>query len=254
MTDNDHALAARLAASAGRHLVELRERDDRGDPRALGAAGDQSAHKLLVAELTEHRPEDTVVSEHGTAGPPRRAGGRTWIVDPLDGTREFGEPGRQDWAVHVALAEGEDLIAGAVALPARDVVLSTAEAPLSVGSGRNRPRIAVSRTRPPRFVEPLAEALGAVPVPLGSAGAKIAAVVLGDVDAYVHAGGQYEWDSAAPVAVARAAGMHASRLDGSPLRYNQPDPWLPDLVVCRPGLAESLLAELAELDLTEEGL
>ena len=251
MTDNDHVLAAALAASAGRHLVELRGGGDHADPKALGAAGDESAHKLLVAALTEHRPQDTVLSEHGTAGPPRGPGGRTWIVDPLDGSREFGEPGRQDWAVHVALAEGGYLIAGAVALPARDIVLSTADPPRHFDSGWGRPRIAVSRTRPPAFVEPLVAALEAVPVPLGSAGAKIAAVVLGDVDAYVHAGGQYEWDSAAPVAVARAAGMHASRLDGSELRYNRSDPWLPDLVVCRPALAEPLLAELARLDLED---
>ncbi|CAM02803.1 3'(2'),5'-bisphosphate nucleotidase [Saccharopolyspora erythraea NRRL 2338] len=248
MTDNDHVLAARLAEAAGRHLVDLRGRGDPADPKALGEAGDRGAHELLLAELTEQRPADTVLSEHGTAGPPRRADGRTWIVDPLDGTREFGERDRQDWAVHVALAQGRRLVAGAVALPARDVVLSTADPPRHFDSGGARPRIAVSRTRPPAFVETLTEALGAVTVPLGSAGAKIAAVVLGDVDAYVHAGGQYEWDSAAPIAVARAAGMHTSRLDGSELVYNRPDPWLPDLVVCRPALAEPLLAELARLE------
>ncbi|HYN95967.1 MAG TPA: inositol monophosphatase family protein, partial [Pilimelia sp.] len=176
---------------------------------------------------------------------------RVWIIDPRDGTREFAEAGRTDWAVHVALwTRTGGLAAGAVALPARDVVLSRDTAAAGAAAAAPRPagpvRVAVSRTRPPAFVTALVESIGGVAVPMGSAGVKVCAVVTGEVDAYVHGGGQYEWDSAAPVAVALGAGMHASRVDGSPLRYNQPNPRLPDLLVCRPELADSLLRAIAE--------
>lgn len=248
----DHDLAEELAVEAGRHLLALRADSDVSGGRALGTRGDQAAHELLLARLGEQRPADNVVSEHGVSGPSRPSGSRTWIVDPLDGTREFGEAGRSDWAVHVALAEGHRLVAGAVALPAREMVLSTTNLPQWTDGGERRLRIAVSRSRPPAFVSALATALDAETVPMGSAGVKITAVVRGEVDAYVHAGGQYEWDSAAPVAVARAAGMHTSRIDGSELVYNRIDPWLPDLVVCRPELANRLLAELSLLDLKQD--
>lgn len=172
-----------------------------------------------------------------------------WIVDPLDGTREFGEDGRSDWAVHVALWERGELTAGAVALPAQGRVLSTAPGGLDGARAGGRPadplRLLVSRSRPPEFVQRLAERLGAVLVPLGSAGAKAAAVIVGDADAYVHSGGQYEWDSAAPVAVARAAGLHASRVDGSRLEYNQASPALPDLLICPAEIAARLIEEVA---------
>ena len=174
----------------------------------------------------------------------RLSASRVWIVDPLDGTREFGEPGRRDWAVHVALWERGELVAGAVALPAQDRVLSTAEpppAPAEASAGDTPLRLLVSRSRPPEFVQRLADVLGAELVPLGSAGAKAAAVITGEADGYVHSGGQYEWDSAAPVAVALAAGMHASRLDGSRLLYNQAEPYLPDILMSPAGLAPSLL-------------
>lgn len=242
MSVDDHELAARLAQRAGRRLVELREeRASTSDPKALGAAGDAAAHELLVAELGEHRPDDPVLSEHGVSGPQREPGRRVWIVDPLDGTREYSEAGRADWAVHVALAEKHDVIAAAVALPAAGLVLGTGEPPKQPAHGIARPRIAVSRSRAPAFVRDVAEAIGAELVPMGSAGAKITAVVRGEVDAYLHDGGQYEWDSAAPVAVARAAGLHTSRLDGSGLVYDRADPWLPDLLVCRRELAAELL-------------
>jgi 3'(2'), 5'-bisphosphate nucleotidase len=201
-----------------------------------------------------------VLSEEGVDDPARLDAERVWIVDPLDGTREFGEEGRADWAVHIGLwqrvadLDGDHgrqgrLVAGAVALPAQHRVLATDSAPpyppLSVQAAAGGPlRFAASRTRPPEFVTSLAEQMGAELIPMGSAGAKIAAVVDGDVDAYVHAGGQYEWDSAAPVSVATATGLHASRLDGSPLEYNRPNPRLPDLVVCRKDLAPRLLAAL----------
>ena len=171
--------------------------------------------------------------------------GRIWVVDPLDGTREFGEPGREDWAVHVALVVDEQAVAGAVALPARGVVLSTGAPPTVAPSEPAPPRVVVSRTRPPAFAEAFARALGGELVPMGSAGAKTAAVVLGEADVFVHAGGQHAWDTAAPVAVALAAGAHVSRIDGSPVRFDCADPWTPDLLVCRPSLREAALAVLA---------
>jgi 3'(2'), 5'-bisphosphate nucleotidase len=184
-----------------------------------------------------------VLSEEGERA--TEGGGRTWVVDPLDGTREFGEPGREDWAVHVALVVDEQAVAAAVALPARGVVLSTG-APSSLPPPERRPpRILVSRTRPPAFAAGFAEALAGELVPLGSAGAKTAAVVGGEAEVYVHAGGQHAWDTAAPVAVALAAGLHVSRLDGSPVRFDCADPWTPDLLVCRPSLREAALTVLA---------
>ncbi len=244
MLSDDHRLAARLAAEAGELLLALRASS--GDPDELRKAGDRRSHEFLAAELARHRPDDAVLSEEGRDDPARRRAGRVWIVDPLDGTREFGEPGRTDWAVHVALWERGALTAGAVALPAQGQVLSTAEPPPAPPEpAPDRPvRVLVSRTRPPAFLTQLATYVPLEFVPLGSAGAKAAAVIRGDADAYLHSGGQYEWDSAAPVAVAQAAGLHASRLDGSALAYNQPDPWLPDILICPPGLATRLLAGL----------
>jgi 3'(2'), 5'-bisphosphate nucleotidase len=236
----DALLARELADEAGRLLVGLRASVGFADAAALRKAGDRASHELLMARLGELRPDDAVLSEEGADDPVRLRAGRVWIVDPLDGTREFAEEGRTDWAVHVALWSAGELVAGAVALPARGVTLAT-DSPPAVPRTSGRPRLAVSRTRPPAFVAGLAATLGAELVPMGSAGMKVAAVVLGEVDAYVHSGGQYEWDSAAPVAVARAAGLHTSRLDGAPLRYNQPDPLLPDLVVCAAPLAPAIL-------------
>jgi len=244
----DPELAHRLADAAGHLLVELRADPAWTDPAMLRAAGDRRSHELLVATLSAARPGDAVLSEEGVDDGNRLSADRVWIVDPLDGTREFGEEGRTDWAVHVALWQHGDLATGAIALPACGRVLDS-EHPTAKRPRRSaRLRIAVSRTRPPALVSSLASDLGAEIVPMGSAGAKIAAVVLGAVDAYVHAGGQYEWDSAAPVAVARAAGLHASRVDGSPLRYNAVDPLLPDLLVCRPELADDLLDAVRRAD------
>ena len=243
MTSDDDRLAAELAEQAGSLLLGLRAGG--GDPGGLRKAGDRLSHEFLSAELAARRPGDAVLSEEGRDNPARLSADRVWIVDPLDGTREFGEPGRTDWAVHVALWERGALTAGAVALPAQGQVLSTTAPPVVPAANGARPdgklRITVSRTRPPAFVERLSEETDVTLVPMGSAGAKAAAVMLGEVDAYVHAGGQYEWDSAAPAAVALAAGLHASRLDGSALRYNQPDPLLPDILICPVGLAGSLL-------------
>ena len=240
MTDDDR-LAAELAEQAGKLLLDLRA--EGGDPGDLRKKGDRLSHEFLAAELAARRPGDAVLSEEGRDDMARLAAGRVWIVDPLDGTREFGEPGRTDWAVHVALWERGALTAGAVALPAQGQVLATTAPPVvpAVNGSEGPLRVVVSRTRPPAFLERLSQEMSVTLVPLGSAGAKAAAVLRGEADAYIHAGGQYEWDSAAPAAVALAAGLHASRLDGSALRYNQPDPVLPDILICPVALAESLL-------------
>jgi 3'(2'), 5'-bisphosphate nucleotidase len=236
---DDHALAAWLATTAGHRLLEVRESGLVG--RELKDAGDQEAHELLVRLLAQHRPNDAVLSEEGMDDKARLRSRRVWIVDPLDGTREFSEIPREDWAVHVALWEDGELTAGAVAQPALGETFHTGEPPFVPPRTSERPRIAVSRTRPPAFVEALAQEMGADLVPMGSAGVKVISVVRDVTDAYVHAGGQYEWDNAAPVAVARAAGLFCSRVDGSELRYNQDDVSLPDLVVCRPELSEEIL-------------
>jgi 3'(2'), 5'-bisphosphate nucleotidase len=238
---SDHRDAERYARSAGELLVALRN-DDSRSPWSLGDAGDALANRHLLDLLNAEHPDDRVLSEESADDRRRLDADRVWIIDPLDGTREFTEPGRNDWAVHVALWERErGLTAAAVALPALDIVLSTAEPPSVPFANGRPPRIIVSRSRAPAVARQVAAALDGELVYLGSAGAKAMAVVLGHVDAYVHAGGQYEWDSAAPAAVALAAGLHASRLDGTPLAYNQASPWLPDLVVCRPELADDIL-------------
>ncbi|MBO3732540.1 3'(2'),5'-bisphosphate nucleotidase CysQ [Glycomyces niveus] len=239
----DVAFAAELATGAGELLLKLREEMGFADPKALKAAGDNRANDYLLGRVAAERPGDAVLSEEGKGeagriGTERLSADRVWIIDPLDGTREYSEAGRDDWAVHVALWErGHGLTASAVALPAQGVTLRTDEVYAVPAPREGKPRIAVSRTRPPAEAEAVAAALGAELVPMGSAGAKVMAVVAGTVDAYVHAGGQFEWDSAAPVGVALASGWHATRIDGAPLRYNNADPYLPDLLVCRPDLA-----------------
>ena len=242
----DHELAHALAGSAGQVLLRVRT-GAFPDAGALKNAGDAASHEHLVARLGEERAGDAVLSEEGADDAARLAADRVWIIDPLDGTREFSELDRSDWAVHVALWERGVLTAGAVAIPAEGLTLSTGEVPVVPDAVDGPVRLAVSRSRPPALVQELAARLDGELVPMGSAGVKAMAVVRGQADAYVHGGGQYEWDSAAPVAVARAAGLHTSRLDGSPLEYNRADPWLPDLLICRPELADRLLAVLAEL-------
>lgn len=236
---SDDDLARDLAAEAGRRLLGLRSGG--GSVAGLRAMGDRMSHDFLAAELARARPADALLSEEGRDDPARLTAGRVWIVDPLDGTREFGEQGRTDWAVHVALWQRGRLAAGAVALPAQGRVLSTAEPPPPPVPVGGPLRLVVSRSRPPEFAAEVAAAVGATVTPLGSAGAKAAAVIAGEADAYLHDGGQHEWDSAAPVAVALATGLHASRLDGGPLAYNRPDPWLPDLLICPVPLAGTLL-------------
>ena len=246
----DHQLAAALAEEAGELLVDLRvQLVTRGvDLKVLKDEGDRQAHELLMAGLADRvAAGDAVLSEEGKDDPVRLGAERVWIIDPLDGTREFGEPPRSDWAVHVALVTGDGVpLAGAVALPALGMTLSTAEPLPGPPPMPATPRIIVSRSRPPAAATYLAERLGGTLVEMGSAGAKAMAVLRGDADIYAHSGGQYEWDSCAPVAVALAAGLHASRIDGSPLVYNRAEPYMPDLLICRHELAETALAALAD--------
>ena len=239
---SDARLAAELAGAAGARLLDIRAAG--GD----GARGDREANLLLLDRLAGERPADAVLSEESPDDRSRLQSERVWIIDPLDGTREFAMPGREDWAVHVALWQaGTGIAAAAVSLPARGEVYASDQPPPASGAGRQpgRPRIVVSDSRAPAVAAIVAQDLNADLTRLGSAGAKTMAVVRGDADAYLHAGGQWEWDSAAPVGVALAAGLHASRLDGSPLAYNQPHPYVPDLLVCQTWWAEALLAAVA---------
>lgn len=244
---DDATLAADLAAEAGRLLLDVQQNstaEERGT-KQLKDRGDAASQQYLAEALTERAPDDAVLSEEASDDLARLDAERVWIIDPLDGTREFSEC-REDWAVHVALWSKGDLAAGAVALPGLDVVLTSADT-APAWERPERVRLAVSRTRATELVQALADELDAELVPMGSAGYKVSAVIRGEVDAYVHTGGQYEWDSAAPVAVARAAGLYTSRVDGSPLTYNHENPYLPDLVVCNPLIADDLMRRLSTL-------
>jgi len=240
----DAALAAHLAQVAGALLLTVRDSDIFG-PKALGDAGDATANEFLCHALRAARPDDAVLSEEEKDNLARLDHGRVWIVDPVDGTREYGER-RADWAVHVGLAVDGVASVGAVALPGAGLVLRS-DTPLVVPPASGRLRLVVSRTRPAREAVAVAGALGGDLIPMGSAGAKAMAVVLGQADIYLHTGGQYEWDSCAPVAVALAHGLHASRVDGSPLVYNQRDTYMPDLLICRKEHADLVLKTLAQL-------
>lgn len=241
MSMTDAELAAHLAEQAGRILIQVRE-SGMFSPKALGKAGDQTANQFLVHALREQRPDDGLLSEEEKDNPDRLTKSRVWIVDPVDGTREYGEE-RADWAVHVALAIDGVPAIGAVALPGLGIVLRT-DRPTPVPPAPEPLRMVVSRTRPAPQALAVAEKLGAVLVDMGSAGAKAMAVIRGEVDIYLHSGGQYEWDSCAPAAVALAHGLHASRIDGSPLLYNQADVYMPDLLICRKEHADRVLSAL----------
>lgn len=246
---DDHALAASVATETGTLLVEVRDRlfSSGAGTWEVRDTGDSEAHRHIVSRLAEARPDDAILSEEGRDDLARLSADRVWIVDPLDGTREYSEPGRSDWAVHVALVENGVPTAGAVALPAVGQTLCTDPEPSLPAPHDGQPRLVVSRSRPPAAAVIVAQALDAELMTLGSAGAKAMAVVLGMADIYAHSGGQFEWDSCAPVAVARAAGLHASRCDGSELEYNFADPWLPDLLICRPEFAEDALEALRQV-------
>ncbi|WP_133366439.1 3'(2'),5'-bisphosphate nucleotidase CysQ [Qipengyuania sediminis] len=238
----DAQLAAQLAEEAGRLLLAIRARGQHCG-KALGQAGDEAANAMLVSALRDLRPDDGLLSEEERDSAARLGQSRVWIIDPLDGTREFAE-GRADWAVHVALAIDGIAAVGAVALPALGQ-LFVSDRPIVRAPAPPRPRMVVSRTRPPAEAQCVAQALTAKLVPMGSAGAKAMAVVRGDAEIYLHAGGQHQWDNCAPVAVAAAQGLFCSRLDGSPLVYNAAGTLVPDLLICDPALAESVLALLA---------
>lgn len=250
----DQELAEELASAAGALLLDVRERAfAAGEPsgKALGQAGDRRSDDLILGRLAQQRPDDRVLSEESVDDRARLTADRVWIIDPLDGSREYGMPGRTDWAVHVALWErGQGITCAAVALPALGTVIGTSSS--AAGGVLHSPvRALVSDSRPPAFMPELCRRLGMEAAPMGSAGAKAMAVVRGEADAYVHAGGQWEWDSAAPVGVALALGLHATRIDGSPLEYNLPEPYLPDLLICRSEIAAEILSGIAEL--TAEG-
>ncbi|MDO9367480.1 MAG: 3'(2'),5'-bisphosphate nucleotidase CysQ [Sphingopyxis sp.] len=243
MAESDDQLAERLAEAAGAILLDLRGQGGL-DGKALGQAGDEQANALLCREIRAARPADALLSEEEKDNPARCGQSRVWIVDPLDGTREYGE-GRDDWAVHVALAVDGVATVGAVALPGLGMTL-TSGAPRSLQRPNSPLRMLVSRTRPAAEAVYVADRICAALLPMGSAGAKAMAVVRGEADIYLHTGGQYEWDNCAPVAVAQAAGLHVSRVDGSPIRYNNADTYLPDLLICREELAEDVLRFAAE--------
>lgn len=238
---DDSALAAHLAEIAGKLLLQVR---DSGllSLKTLGKAGDQTANQFLIHAITEQRPDDGLLSEESKDTDARLSKSRVWIIDPVDGTREYGE-GRTDWAVHVALAIDGAPVIGAVALPGLGVVLRS-DQPMEIPPAPKKLRMVVSRTRPAAEALTVANALGAECIPMGSAGAKAMAVVRGEADIYLHNGGQYEWDSCAPAAVAAAFGLHVSRIDGSPLVYNQVDTYIPDLLICRKEHAQSVLDAL----------
>lgn len=247
MTDAE--LAAELAREAGELLLDLRAKllAQGVTGKALGIEGDQAANRLLCDRIVAQRPDDGLLSEEEKDNPQRLDRSRVWIIDPVDGTREYGEQ-RADWAVHVALAiDGRPTI-GAVALPGfgQQGVVLRSDAPKGLKTSQTPPRMLVSRTRPAAEALSVAEALGAELVPMGSAGAKAMAVVMGDAEIYLHSGGQYEWDNCAPVAVAQAHGLHCSRIDGSPLLYNQADVYMPDLLICREEWAEPVLNLIKE--------
>ena len=241
---NDAELAAHLAESAGKLLLQVRAAGLFSD-KALGKAGDATANQFLVHALRETRPNDGLLSEEMKDDGTRLAQHRVWIIDPVDGTREYGE-GRADWAVHVALAIDRIATIGAVGLPGASVVMRS-DRPSPLPRAGTPLRMVVSRTRPAKEAVEVAERLGAELVPMGSSGAKAMAIIRGEADIYLHSGGQYEWDSAAPVAVAQAHGLHCSRIAGSALKYNNQNVYLPDLLISRKDHAQSVLRLLQEM-------
>lgn len=238
---HDGELAAQMAVAAGKILIEVRD-SSLVTGKALGKTGDMTANAFLMGAIAQMRPDDGVLSEESADDKSRLEKSRVWVIDPVDGTREYGDA-RTDWAVHVGLAIDGVAEIGAVALPGLGLVLRS-DAPPKLPPINTPPRMVVSRTRPAAEAVAVTELIGGELVPMGSAGAKAMAVVRGEADVYLHSGGQYEWDSCAPVAVAKAAGLHTSRMDGRPLRYNEDNTYLPDLLICRPEITDQVQAAI----------
>ena len=246
MSETDQQLASRVATEAGAMLVELRDElvAEGIHYWDLKDEGDVAGHRYIMSALTAARPDDVILSEEAADNRRRLSAERVWIIDPIDGTNEFAEHPRHDWAIHIALWEAGELTAASVALPTLGITFDASPAAVVPPSTRAKPLLVTSRSRNPYCAVMVANALGCDVARLGSAGAKAMAVVMGEADIYVHDGGMYQWDSAAPSAVAKAAGLHVSRIDGSPLKYNQETLWLPDFLVCRTELAEPALKAL----------
>ena len=246
MSETDQQLASRVATEAGAMLVELRDElvAEGIHYWDLKDEGDVAGHRYIMSALTAARPDDVILSEEAADNRRRLSAERVWIIDPIDGTNEFAEHPRHDWAIHIALWDAGELTAASVALPTLGITFDASPAAVVPPSTRAKPLLVTSRSRNPYCAVMVANALGCDVARLGSAGAKAMAVVMGEADIYVHDGGMYQWDSAAPSAVAKAAGLHVSRIDGSPLKYNQESLWLPDFLVCRTELAEPALKAL----------
>ena len=246
MSETDQQLASRVATEAGAMLVELRDElvAEGIHYWDLKDEGDVAGHRYIMSALTSARPDDVILSEEAADNRRRLSAERVWIIDPIDGTNEFAEHPRHDWAIHIALWEAGELTAASVALPTLGITFDASPAAVVPPSTRAKPLLVTSRSRNPYCAVMVANALGCDVARLGSAGAKAMAVVMGEADIYVHDGGMYQWDSAAPSAVAKAAGLHVSRIDGSPLEYNKESLWLPDFLVCRRELAEPALKAL----------
>ncbi len=250
----DRQLALDVSEKAAQNLLRIRREGFlKGESgRALSDVGDRISEEIIRSMIESERPDDAILSEEQMTEDQRRFyAERVWIIDPLDGSREFGTEANADWAIHVALwnrsqSDTNGFHEGKIALSVVTIP-ATGETYTSFWTQKRdydieTPiRIVVSNTRAPEWLSDLGAYLNVTLLPRGSAGVKAMEVVAGRADAYVHSGGQYEWDSAAPVGVSLAAGLHASRLDGTPLRYNQPDPYLPDLVICKKTLAPLLL-------------
>ena len=246
MSETDQQLASRVATEAGAMLVELRDElvAEGIHYWDLKDEGDVAGHRYIMSALTAARPDDVILSEEAADNRRRLSAERVWIIDPIDGTNEFAEHPRHDWAIHIALWEAGELTAASVALPTLGITFDASPAAVVPPSTRAKPLLVTSRSRNPYCAVMVANALGCDVARLGSAGAKAMAIVMGEADIYVHDGGMYQWDSAAPSAVAKAAGLHVSRIDGSPLKYNQESLWLPDFLVCRTEFAEPALKAL----------
>ena len=246
MSETDQQLASRVATEAGAMLVELRDElvAEGIHYWDLKDEGDVAGHRYIMSALTAARPDDVILSEEAADNRRRLSAERVWIIDPIDGTNEFAEHPRHDWAIHIALWESGEITAASVALPTLGITFDASPAAVVPPSTREKPLLVTSRSRNPYCAVMVANALGCDVARLGSAGAKAMAVVMGEADIYVHDGGMYQWDSAAPSAVAKAAGLHVSRIDGSPLKYNQESLWLPDFLVCRTEFAEPALSAL----------